>query len=109
MFGTSQIKQYQQVIESNGFDQVAHYRLASEYLKAGRYMEAAAKYRRAVELNPESIDAWRGLGEAYRLAGVEKEAEAAWRTALGVARRLGNTQAARELEDLYRTVNGTAQ
>ncbi len=101
--------QFQQAIEDNGFDQASHYKLGCEYLKEGRYMEAGAKFRRAVELNPEYVEAWRGLGEAYNLAGVPKEAESAWRTGAGVARRNGNTEATRELDALHKTVDSLAR
>ncbi len=100
MFGVSRIKQHQASIESDGFNQAAHCRLGEEYLKEGRYMEAGAKFRRAVELNPEYLAGWRGLGEAYRLAGVAKEADAAWRTGADVSRRLGNAAAAADFDGL---------
>ena len=102
MFGTSRIKQYQRMIETDGFDEAAHYRLATEYLKDGRYVEAAAKFRRAVELNPEYLEAWRGLGDAYKLAGVHKEAIAAWKTGRDVAGRLKRTLFAQQMEALLR-------
>lgn len=98
VFGTSRIKHFQEQVETNGFDQTAHYQLALEYLKAGRYLEAAAKFRRAVELNPEYVDAWAGLGDAYLQAGISKETLAAWRTGAGVARRIGLSTAAEELD-----------
>ncbi len=92
------------MIETDGFDQAAHYRLGTEYLRDGRFVEAAAKFRRAVELNPEYLEAWRGLGEAYQAAGVAKEAEAAWRTALNVAGRVKNPVFARQMEVLLRSM-----
>lgn len=64
-------------ILEDALDEQAHWLLAQEYLAQGRNLEAAAEFRRCVELNPEFIDAWKGLAAAYRAAGVEKEAQAA--------------------------------
>lgn len=94
----SRVRRIQGMIEADGFDQLAHYELAREYLREGRWMEAATKFRRAVELNPQYVAAWRGLGRAYELAGVPKEAEVAWSTGAAAAALLGDSAVARELE-----------
>jgi Tfp pilus assembly protein PilF len=64
-------------IQADAHDEQAHYLLGQEYLAEGANLEAAAEFRRCVELNPEYAAAWRGLADAYRAAGVEKEARAA--------------------------------
>lgn len=64
-------------IRTNPFDEQAYYLLGRQYLTEGANLNAAAEFRRAVELNPEFIEAWQGLAQAYRQAGVEKEARIA--------------------------------
>lgn len=91
---TPRIERLQSLIEADGFNQSAHYLLGQEYLADGRYMEAAAKFRRVVELNPEHGDAWRMLGTSYEKVGVAKEALAAYGTAATVFRRLRNAEKA---------------
>ncbi|MCX7624884.1 MAG: tetratricopeptide repeat protein [Candidatus Sumerlaeaceae bacterium] len=81
--GNHQLPQGQNVAEiierirKNPFDEQAYYLLGREYLAQGANLSAAAEFRRAVELNPEFIEAWQGLAQAYRQAGVEKEARLA--------------------------------
>lgn len=98
--GAQLIERLQARVRADALDQLAHYELGREYLKEGRYLEAAAESRRAVEINPEYIAAWRTLGEAYRLVGVAKEARAAWETGLNVSRRDGQQTAAADFEAL---------
>ncbi len=64
-------------IQANALDERAHYELACEFLREGSFLQAAAEFRRSVELNPEFVAAWQGLAQAYRSAGIEKEARVA--------------------------------
>lgn len=75
-------------IRTNPFDEQAYYMLGRAYLAEGANLNAAAEFRRAVELNPEFVEAWEGLAQAYRQAGVEKEA----RIAEQKAQQLGSTK-----------------
>lgn len=77
-------------IDWDSFDERANYELGREYARQGEHMQAAAQFRRTVELNPDYAEAWLALGDAYEQVGVAKEATAAWQTALGVARRIGD-------------------
>ena len=70
-------KELVQRIQADALDEQAHFLLAHEYLKEGSFLEAAAEFRRCVELNPEFLEAWKGLAQAYRSAGIEKEARLA--------------------------------
>ncbi|GIX45136.1 MAG: hypothetical protein KatS3mg130_1544 [Candidatus Sumerlaea sp.] len=75
------VAKWRNLILQDALDERAHFELGREYLRAGMYLEAAAEFRRCVELNPEFIAAWMHLAEAYRHVGVEKEAQAALATA----------------------------
>jgi uncharacterized protein HemY len=83
-----------QQINRDSYNQAAHMALGREYMTMGRWMEAAAAFRRATELNSQGYEAWQRMGEAYENAGVEKEALSAFRHAVHVAGYLGNTKGA---------------
>lgn len=82
MFSTNQrVKRLQSVIEKDGFNQGAHFMLGEEFIREGRFMQAAAKFRRVVELNPDHAQAWMMMGRCYDSAGIPKEAVMAYGTA----------------------------
>jgi tetratricopeptide (TPR) repeat protein len=89
---SARIRQLQERIEADGFDQLAHYQLGEEYVRLERWHEAFAKFRRVIELNPESLEAYLAFGDAATKAGIYKEADAAWRTGETVATRLSRPE-----------------
>lgn len=106
---TPRIERLQALIQADSFNQSAHYLLGQEYLAEGRYMEAAAKFRRVVELNPEHGDGWMMMGVSYEKVGVLKEAVSAFTTAETVFRRLKNAaKAAAAHEALERASSAEA-
>jgi len=60
----------------------AHYRLAKQALQTGRYPEAEAHFRDALNRQPTLRDAIHGLGLAYAAQGKHGEAEAQFREVL---------------------------
>jgi Flp pilus assembly protein TadD len=88
----ARVRQLQERIEFDGFDQLAHFQLGEEYVRQKRWHEAFAKFRRVIELNPENLAAYLALGDACEKAGIAKEADAAWRTGEGVAKRLNQPE-----------------
>lgn len=98
MFSTNQrVKRLQAVIEKDGFNQQAHFLLGEQYLEDGRPMQAANKFRRVVELNPDHARAWRYMGDAFKAAGVYKEAAVAYDTAAYAYRKKGMEDQAVEM------------
>lgn len=63
----------------------AHARLASLYMERQSAGLAASHFSRAVELEPENLDYWIGLGQALVQAGRLVEAKAAGKQALALA------------------------
>lgn len=63
---------------------VDHLESARQHRTAGRPAEAAASYRRALKLDPASIEAHRGLGELALQAGQTAQAIAHLETAAGL-------------------------
>lgn len=93
---TPRIERLTQMVHADSHNQSAHFLLGQEYLAEGRYMEAAAKFRRVVELNPEYGEAWFMLGQAYEKVGVLKESVSAYTTAVTVFTRLDRPEQARQ-------------
>jgi tetratricopeptide (TPR) repeat protein len=84
------------MVDEDGYDQRAHYLLGLEYMRLGRWMQAAAEFRRTVELNPDYAPAWKAMGDAYERALIYKEAAVAYRTCIRVAEDLDEKQTAEE-------------
>lgn len=103
---TDRINALNALIASDGFDEMAHFVLGVEYVRTGKWMEAAAKFRRAVELNPDFMSAWRYLGEAYQQAGVYTESVAAFKHGIRLARHLKDDEAAMAMERAVRALPG---
>lgn len=101
------VERLQEVIEADGFNQGGHYLLGEEYLREGRFMNAAAKFRRVVELNPDHGDAWRRMGEAYEKVGVTKEAQRAYVSAARAYERLGKAEEAESCESQAKSLPST--
>jgi cytochrome c-type biogenesis protein CcmH/NrfG len=114
MYSSNQrVKRLQSAIERDSHNQGAHFMLGEEYMREQRFMRAAAKFRRVVELNPDHARAWMMMGKCYDASGIFTEAATAYDTAAyayerqalptdaAAAREAGNaarTQAARGLE-----------
>lgn len=100
---TTRIQRLQDLVKQDGFNQLAHYMLGEEYLKENRPMEAAAKFRRIVEMNPDHADAWNLMGQAYEKADAIKESIAAFGSAIRQYEMLGkNDQAEKMRENVKR-------
>src|SRR5690606_13925168 len=96
---TQRVKRLQSLIEKDGHNQGAHFMLGEEYLREDRFMEAATKFRRVVELNPDHAKAWMMMGRSYDAAGVIKEAVMAYEEAALQFDRQGNPAQAQVMRD----------
>jgi uncharacterized protein HemY len=92
-FESPRISKLMMLLDEDGMNEVAHMRLGREYYGAGRWMEATAAFRRAIEINPDNFLAWQYMGEAYERAGVTKEAESAYRHCERVATYMNDARA----------------
>jgi arylsulfatase A-like enzyme/Tfp pilus assembly protein PilF len=63
----------------------ANYRLADVYRATKKYPQAAERYRRVLEIDPDYVWAANGLGMALAMAGKNEEALAAFRDAVRIA------------------------
>ena len=68
----------------------AHICLGTLHNGAGEYPQAAAEFSQAIQLDPRSDDAWRGLAHAHAALGKTKEAEEEYLKAISVRPYWGN-------------------
>jgi tetratricopeptide (TPR) repeat protein len=69
------IKAYQQALVYNAVNPRVHLSLGKIYFsEKGLYYEAVNAYKKAIDLDPRSVDARMGLGEVYEDKGLYKEA-----------------------------------
>lgn len=100
MFSSNQrVKRLQAAVERDGYNQGAHFMLGEEYMRENRFMRAAAKFRRVVELNPEYARAWMMMGRCYDAAGIPSEAITAYDTAAYEFERLGLSNDATQMRE----------
>jgi serine/threonine-protein kinase len=71
-----------QSISQNGQLAPAHVDLGMIYSETGQYDNAVAEFRRALDLDPVSVDAYRELARAYERKNRLKDAEATYQKAI---------------------------
>ena len=86
-------------------DAMIWYGLASEYMKAERWAEAAAALRNVVRVNPDYTAAYQLLGTALANQGETEEARRAWAEGVAVATRTGAWKARQHMETLLAQSN----
>lgn len=85
-------------IERAPADPVLRFGLGNELYRIEQWREAAAEFRRAVELKPDWSAAWRQLGRALLKAGDPAAAGTAFQSGLAAAEAQGDLQTKREIE-----------
>ena len=74
------IKAYQQALVYNAVNPRVHLSLGKIYFaEKGLYYESVNAYKKAIDLDPSSVDARMGLGEVYEDKGLYKEAAEEYR------------------------------
>jgi len=96
----SRIDIFTEMAKQQPDDAMIWYGLASEYVKAERWSEAADALRRVVRINPDYTAAYQMLGTALVNEGQEEEARSAWTEGIEVARRTGAWKAQQHMEGL---------
>lgn len=101
----SLIDQFLELVQLTPDDELVHYGLAQEYLKAGRFEEAAAAFQRAVELKPDYAAGYRDQGKALEKAGHFEEARTALMKGRELAASHGDGQMVREIDVYLKRLN----
>jgi cytochrome c-type biogenesis protein CcmH/NrfG len=74
------VKAYQAALVHNPLNPRVHMSLGKIYYsEKGLYYEAVSAYKKAIDLDPTSVDARMGLGEVYEDKGLYKEAMGEYR------------------------------
>jgi len=92
------LEQLKELAQLDPADPVVHYGLGCEHLRFKEYEEAAACFRRTLELKPDYSAAHRDLGKALEKLGQTEPAIAAYRTGKEIACRKGDLQTEREID-----------
>ncbi|GIX06680.1 MAG: hypothetical protein KatS3mg115_1083 [Candidatus Poribacteria bacterium] len=93
----------QEALEYDPNDPLLHFTYGNFLMEQKRLEEAAAAYRRAVELDADYSAAWLALGTALVALNEEEAAREALQTAAEVAQRKRDLKVRREaLEELQR-------
>lgn len=97
MESESKINDFLELAELTPDDELVHYGLAQEYMKAGQFGNAAASLRRVIELKPDYAAAYRELGKALERTGNLAEAKDSFLEGRRLAERHGDGQAVKEI------------
>lgn len=89
-------------------DAMIWYGLASEYLKAERWTEAADALRNVLRINPDYTAAYQMLGTALMNEGRREEARSVWTKGIEVAARTGAWKAGQHMEGLLASATAAA-
>jgi tetratricopeptide (TPR) repeat protein len=94
------IASYQKALAYNAINPRVHMSLGKiYYAEKGLYYESVQSYKRAIELDPTSVDARMGLGEVYEDKGLYKEAVEEYRKVIELDDK--NTNALSSLATVY--------
>ncbi len=100
----SMIDQFLALVELTPEDELAHYGLAQEYMKAERFEEAATSLKKVIELKPDYAAAYRELGRALVKSGRDKEARESFLAGRQLAEGHGDGQMVKEIDVCLRRI-----
>lgn len=86
----SRIEQLEEILALDPGDPMTHFGLGGAYGEAQRWEQAAAAYRKAIELKPDYTAAYNGLTEALRASGRTDELRTALEEGIAVGTRTGD-------------------
>src|SRR5207248_2332339 len=104
----SRIDIFAEMVKQQPLDAMIWYGLASEYVKAERWSEAADALQNVVRINPDYTAAYQMLGTALINQGRKEEARDVWTEGVEVARRTGAWKAQQHMEGLLSSMNEAA-
>ena len=96
----SRIDIFAEMAKQQPEDAMIWYGLASEYVKAERWNEAADALRNVLRINPDYTAAYQMLGTALMNEGQREEARRIWTEGVEVAGRTGAWKARQHMEGL---------
>jgi len=106
MMATSddRITQLRNLLESDPHDAFCMYGIAMEHSKNGQHQEAIAWFNRTAETDPSYCYAWYHKARCQFEHGDAEDAKQTLKEGIEHATDLGDSDAAREMDDLLRTI-----
>ncbi len=89
-----------QVLEQNPNDAFARYGLALEYKNAGDVDGAMAEFNKLLEANPDYVPGYQMAAQTLLAADRTEEARKYFADGIACARRVNNTKAVNEMEQM---------
>jgi len=99
------LETFEKLLAQGKDNAMLRYSLGNEYLKAGRYAEAATHLRAALAFDARYSAAWKLLGKALAAAGELREALDTYRQGIAAAEAKGDIQAAKEMTVFARRID----
>jgi len=96
----SRLEIFEDTTRNSPTDSFAHYALAMEYEKAGRFDEAIATYTKLLGFDPKYVPAYQMCGQLLLKLGRALDARDILGRGLQVASQTGNMKAANEIQGL---------
>jgi tetratricopeptide (TPR) repeat protein len=96
----SRLEIFEETTRNSPTDSFAHYALALEYEKAGRFEDSLAAYRRLIGFDPTYVPAFQMCGQLLMRLGRSAEAREILARGLEAAQKVENGKAANEIEGL---------
>jgi Fe-S cluster biosynthesis and repair protein YggX len=100
----ARIAQFENMAQADPDNEMAHYSLASAYLQANRFTEAADSFLRCVALAPGMSKAYQLAGEAFIKAGAKEKAAQVLTEGFTVAAQRGDMMPQSAMGELLRTL-----
>jgi predicted Zn-dependent protease len=104
----SRLEIFALMVKQQPGDAMIWYGLASEYLKAERWSEAADALSMVVQLNPDYTAAYQMLGTALMNQNEVEKARRAWADGIEAANRTGAWKARQHMEGLLKEADAAA-
>lgn len=98
MDSESRIDQFLELVELTPEDELAHYGLGQEYMRMGCFEEAAASFRRVIQLKPKYAAAYRELGKALFKSNHPEESKEYFLKGRALAEAHGDGQTLKEID-----------
>lgn len=98
------IAQFEKMAREDPDNDMAHFSLGNAYLQAGRYAEAAERFKRCIELNPDMSKAYQLAGQAMIEAGWADQAVSTLNAGYEVAGARGDRMPQQAIAELLRSI-----
>lgn len=101
---THRISQFENMVQADPTNDMAHFSLGGAYAQAGRHFEAAESYLRCIQLNPDFSKAYQLAGQAFIDAGKPERAAGVLEEGYKVAAERGDRMPQKAIGELLQKI-----